>query len=653
MHIDDMASNTHSFQPQSSSHSVQMNSAPPSTSFHPFSSTAISPISPQQEFFSNGHQHNYLNQASTQKPPQTLLFAFSQQNELGIIMNQLKIQQEFLQNMYTAIGHEFSNIKSLINSPPKWNVPQHQQADFPKISYCTAVSYRAAKKSKSKISGFARLKDSKKPHPAFYLQEKDGTVISAETLEQIQGSIRSMCFDALRLGEAPRTFMQFGSVFLQQYEERICAQNPVLSYGESNWKATEVAKDIYSGWYDTYGPKDENKDLPISTTGLKREASKLISSDTKPKRAKTETASASVAVALAITSSNINVAATPLTVIDSFPAPLTEVVPFPVTTLNSTLSPISASSPALSPISVSTAASSPIPTPPPVLYPISMPSPAPSPTLTLSAAPCSISTPAPSLTPTSSTALSSVSTPAPSLTPMSSTAPSSVSTPAPSLTPTSSTTLSLNSTSIFPLPSTRLSNVALPPLPASSSMSSTAVPRITRSAFLANSASKMTVPAVYIPVAKATGGVLDDLFDLTPISRPLLLETASASTTAGLSFLDAIYVYLTGRPVGPTTTQPKPGSICKIKWCDANPAGTKTQFTRHWNDLGPAGRKAITLREAEMWMEIEQEIDADQVELLQEMEEDGYQFDDDDLDMGLVEHMDTLAIADAQSFGDM
>jgi hypothetical protein len=52
--------------------------------------------------------------------------------------------------------------------------------------------------------------------------------------------------------------------------------------------------------------------------------------------------------------------------------------------------------------------------------------------------------------------------------------------------------------------------------------------------------------------------------------------------------------------------------------------------------------------EAAQWTDIEQETDEDQVELLQEMEEDGYQeFEDDDLDIGLVEHMDTLALADA------
>lgn len=50
------------------------------------------------------------------------------------------------------------------------------------------------------------------------------------------------------------------------------------------------------------------------------------------------------------------------------------------------------------------------------------------------------------------------------------------------------------------------------------------------------------------------------------------------------------------------------------------------------------------------WVAIKQEVDADHVELLEELEEDGYEeFEDDDLDVGFVEHMDTLALADGQN----
>lgn len=54
------------------------------------------------------------------------------------------------------------------------------------------------------------------------------------------------------------------------------------------------------------------------------------------------------------------------------------------------------------------------------------------------------------------------------------------------------------------------------------------------------------------------------------------------------------------------------------------------------------------------WAAIEQEVNADQVQLLEGLEDDdGYQeFEDDDLDVGLVEHMDTLALTDDQSLSD-
>ncbi|KAF9072151.1 hypothetical protein BDP27DRAFT_1418292 [Rhodocollybia butyracea] len=76
-------------------------------------------------------------------------------------------------------------------------------------------------------------------------------------------------------------------------------------------------------------------------------------------------------------------------------------------------------------------------------------------------------------------------------------------------------------------------------------------------------------------------------------------------------------------------------------------------WTQALSNLPADVRPSFVGPEPAQWMEIELETDADHVELLQEMEEDGYQFDDDDLDMGLVEHMDTLALADAQRFGDM
>lgn len=55
------------------------------------------------------------------------------------------------------------------------------------------------------------------------------------------------------------------------------------------------------------------------------------------------------------------------------------------------------------------------------------------------------------------------------------------------------------------------------------------------------------------------------------------------------------------------------------------------------------------------WVAIKQEVDADHIELLQELEEeDGYQeFEDDDLDIGLVEHMDVLALMDGQNYDDL
>ncbi|KAF9059360.1 hypothetical protein BDP27DRAFT_1431457 [Rhodocollybia butyracea] len=595
-------------------------------------------------------------------------FAFSQQNELGIIMNQLKIQQDFLQNMYTAIGHEFSELKTLIDSPPKWNIPQHQQADFPKISYWAAASYRAAKKSKSKISG------SKKSHPAFYLQEKDGTVISAETLEQIHGSIRAMFFDALRLGEAPKTFTQFGSAFLQRYEEQICARYPILSYGEGNWKATEVAKDIYSGWYDMYGPKDEDKHFSISTsTGLKREASEPITGGSKPKRAKIETAPATIistsppvisafsstapsppvtlSTALSSTftlplSPISTLCSSPPATLGTAPSSFSTLTPFPAVTLSAALSLILTVAPS-PPATLSTAPSS-ISTLAPSLHsstpatlstaPSSISSTAPSPAATSSTAPSPISalapspisTLAPSPTATLSAALSSNLAAAPSPIMTLSTAPSLISTLAPSSTATlsaalsSTSTLALsptmassgtppsNLTSIPPQSSTTLPKISASiSIPTSKFAQPITTPsRITRSASLAHSsASRMIVPSAHTPVTKrGTVSFLvvilfvsllkdrfnDDLFDSTSILRPPLSETASTSTTTE----DKKVNNRKARRPNDDTTEAK--SICKVGWCDANPAGTEIQFTQHWNDLGPVGRKPFNSREAEM-----------------------------------------------------
>jgi hypothetical protein len=55
------------------------------------------------------------------------------------------------------------------------------------------------------------------------------------------------------------------------------------------------------------------------------------------------------------------------------------------------------------------------------------------------------------------------------------------------------------------------------------------------------------------------------------------------------------------------------------------------------------------------WAAIKQEAGMDQLELLEDLgDNDDYEeFEDDDLDVGLVEHMDTLALTDSQNFSDL
>jgi hypothetical protein len=96
-----------------------------------------------------------------------------------------------------------------------------------------------------------------------YIEEADGTPISAEKASQIRGRARSIWIGFYPWGLAPDVWGDASKEARDQYYCEMEKHFPVLRYCENHWKAQAVATSIYSQWFRLFDSKKPHLKRPI------------------------------------------------------------------------------------------------------------------------------------------------------------------------------------------------------------------------------------------------------------------------------------------------------------------------------------------------------------------------------------------------------
>ena len=132
-------------------------------------------------------------------------------------------------------------------------LPPLARFDFPLVKFWNREDWNAYNSAR-KDSSSAEV-DNTRGGATDYIEEADGTPVSATTIAKIRLFARSIWIGAFERGKAPKTWGDASKELRDEYLHEMESHWGVLQYCQSHWKADTLATLAYSPWYRYYSVK--------------------------------------------------------------------------------------------------------------------------------------------------------------------------------------------------------------------------------------------------------------------------------------------------------------------------------------------------------------------------------------------------------------